>query len=149
MAQSAIPKIDFPPEALIPGASLESILGTDDLRKRPWRSPDYKKENRALVALAGALTDEPHTILQTLAETIRRPPSPTPPASVWSRRMGSGSIGRPSADCGDHIPAAEPRATLATYPKVLCSGLHRGQLGCCDGVLRVHSEFISGSRVVH
>jgi hypothetical protein len=40
------------------------------LRNRPWRHPDYKKENRALVTLAGALTDSPRTILQTLAETI-------------------------------------------------------------------------------
>src|SRR5438034_1643452 len=37
---------------------------------RSWRSPDYEKENRALVALVGALADSPCTILQTLAETI-------------------------------------------------------------------------------
>ncbi len=57
-------------EASIPGAPLEAILCTDELRKRPWRQPDYKKENRALVTLASALADSPRTILQTLAETI-------------------------------------------------------------------------------
>jgi PAS domain S-box-containing protein len=49
---------------------LESILCTEELRRRPSRSPDYEKENRALVALAHALADSPHTILQTLAATI-------------------------------------------------------------------------------
>ena len=50
--------------------SLESILCTDELRKRPSRAPDYQKENRALVALSDALADSPRTVLQTLAETI-------------------------------------------------------------------------------
>ena len=40
------------------------------MRHRPSRSPQYEIENRALVALAGALADSPRTILQTLAETI-------------------------------------------------------------------------------
>src|SRR5215471_4571818 len=59
-----------PLEDSIPKASLESILCTDELRRRPWRSPDYEKENRALVALASALADPQSNILQTLAETI-------------------------------------------------------------------------------
>src|SRR5580704_13490014 len=52
-------------------ASLESILCTEELRRRPSRPPDYEKENRALVALAAALVDSKSNILQTLAETIR------------------------------------------------------------------------------
>jgi PAS domain S-box-containing protein len=51
-------------------ASLESILCTEELRRRPSRRPDYEKENRALVALAHALADSPRTLLQTLADTI-------------------------------------------------------------------------------
>ena len=60
------------PEASIPDgvAYLESILCTDELRRRPWRAPDYATENRALVALKNALTESPRTILQTLADTI-------------------------------------------------------------------------------
>ena len=50
--------------------SRESILCTDELNLRPSRAPDYKTENRALVALAQALADSPQTILQTLADTI-------------------------------------------------------------------------------
>ena len=36
-------------------ASLESILCTEELRRRPSPPPDYKKENHALVALSGAI----------------------------------------------------------------------------------------------
>jgi PAS domain S-box-containing protein len=50
--------------------SLESILCTEELHRRPYRPPDHENENRALVALVSALADSPHTILQTLAETI-------------------------------------------------------------------------------
>jgi transcriptional regulator with GAF, ATPase, and Fis domain len=61
-----------PLEASIPegGASLESILCTEELRRRRWRSPDYAKENRALVSLATALNDSKSNILQKLADVI-------------------------------------------------------------------------------
>jgi PAS domain S-box-containing protein len=52
------------------GAPLESILCTEELRRRPSRPPDYEKENRALVALVSALADSPNTVLQALADTI-------------------------------------------------------------------------------
>jgi PAS domain S-box-containing protein len=52
------------------GASLESILCTEELLRRPSRPPDYEKENHALVRLVSALADSPSTIFQTLAETI-------------------------------------------------------------------------------
>jgi hypothetical protein len=66
-SRANIPLEDSIPEA---GASLESILCTEELRGRPSRPPDYEKENRALVALMSALADSPSTIFQTLAETI-------------------------------------------------------------------------------
>src|SRR5215470_15245992 len=52
------------------GASLESILCTEELQRRPSRLPDYEKENSSLVKLVSALADSPNTVLQTLAETI-------------------------------------------------------------------------------
>jgi len=58
---------DSIPEA---GASLESILCTEELQRRPSRPPDYEKENRALVPLMSALADSPSNIFQTLADTI-------------------------------------------------------------------------------
>ncbi len=72
MTESDTSKNDVPLEASLPegAVSLESILCTEELRRRPWRPPDFGRENRALVALASALADSPRTILQTLAETI-------------------------------------------------------------------------------
>lgn len=49
-------------------ASLESVVRTEEMLKRPSRPPDYEKENSALAALVTALADSPSTILQTLAD---------------------------------------------------------------------------------
>jgi PAS domain S-box-containing protein len=72
MIESATPKNGLSPEASIPhgAASLESILCTEELRRRAWRPPDHEKETSALVALVSTLADSPHTILQTLADKI-------------------------------------------------------------------------------
>jgi signal transduction histidine kinase len=72
MSQPANSKNETPLESSIPegGVPLESILRTEELRRRPSRAPDYEKENRALVVLTNALADLPSTIFQTLAETI-------------------------------------------------------------------------------
>jgi signal transduction histidine kinase len=55
---------------LVGAAPLESIVCTEELRRRPSRPPDYEKENRALGALVSALADSPQSILQTLAEKV-------------------------------------------------------------------------------
>ena len=72
MTESAQSKNNVPLETSIPdgAVSLESILRTEELHRRPWRPPDHGKENRALVALVSALADSPRTILQTLAEKV-------------------------------------------------------------------------------
>src|SRR5579863_4012745 len=62
---------DAAPDNSVPTASLESILCTEELQRRPSRPPDYEKENQALVKLVSALADSPSTIFQTLAESIR------------------------------------------------------------------------------
>jgi PAS domain S-box-containing protein len=69
---SAKSKNSVPLETAIPdgAVSLESILCTEELHRRPLRPPDHGKENRALVALVSALADSPRTILQTLAEKV-------------------------------------------------------------------------------
>ena len=58
---------ELPSDNLVP---LESVLCTEELHKRPARSPDYETENRALVSLAQELATSPQTILQTLADKI-------------------------------------------------------------------------------
>jgi hypothetical protein len=57
VTESAKSKNDVPLEtSILDGAvPLESILRTDELYRRPWRPPDYGKENTALVALVSAL----------------------------------------------------------------------------------------------
>ena len=70
MTQSPTSENSAPLDCSIPQASLESILCTEELQRRPSRRPDYEKENRALVALMAALADSPSSIFQTLAETI-------------------------------------------------------------------------------
>lgn len=70
MTQAVKSENDLSLEDSIPdsGVSLEAILCTDELHRRPSRPPDLEKENRTLVKLVSA--DSPSTILQTLAETI-------------------------------------------------------------------------------
>lgn len=72
MSSSSTSRANIPIEDSIAeaGASLESILCTTELQRRPSRPPDYEKEHRALVALMSALADSPSTIFETLAETI-------------------------------------------------------------------------------
>jgi PAS domain S-box-containing protein len=72
VTESAKSMNDLPVEASIPegAVSLDSILFTEELQRRPSRPPDYEKENRALVALMSTLTDSPNTVFQTLADTI-------------------------------------------------------------------------------
>jgi C4-dicarboxylate-specific signal transduction histidine kinase len=72
MTASSKSRNDSPLEASIPAgaAPLESILCTNELRRRPSRPPNYEEENRALVALVSALADTPGTVLQTLADRV-------------------------------------------------------------------------------
>jgi PAS domain S-box-containing protein len=69
-----VPSEDAPPPSSIPdgAASLESVLCTEELQQRPLRPPNHAIENAALVALASALAESRHTILDVLAETILR-----------------------------------------------------------------------------
>ena len=66
MTTSAEAKSDVPLEASIPvgAVPLETILRTEELRRRPWRAPDYKKENAALVALSRALAESQREMLR-------------------------------------------------------------------------------------
>ena len=75
MSQPAKPQGDFRTEASIRegAAPLESILRTEELRSRPWRAPDYEQENRALMALAGALADSKANIFHVNLFLARKP----------------------------------------------------------------------------
>lgn len=47
---------------------LESVLCTEELKRRPSRPPDYQSENQKLLALAEELTKCPGNVLQRLAD---------------------------------------------------------------------------------
>src|SRR5271169_3725833 len=50
-------------------ATLESVISTAELTRRPMRSPDYAAENRALIDLAREMVTSPEGILRKLTET--------------------------------------------------------------------------------
>jgi transcriptional regulator with GAF, ATPase, and Fis domain len=64
--------IDRPPSSVTPpdrpSAALEDIDIKAELMRRPYRSPDYEAENRALVQLAQAMAEHPSNILQSLVD---------------------------------------------------------------------------------
>jgi len=73
VTDSAYAECPLPLDNSIPddgAASLDSIVCTDELHKRPSREPEHQKENAALAALVVALADSPSTILQTLADKV-------------------------------------------------------------------------------
>ena len=113
--------IPFESSNQIAEAPLESIVCTQELRNRPSRSPEFEKENRAFVALASALADSPHTILQTLAETILdvTQSDSSGVSLLTTDDGGKGSIGRPSLAYGNRTSAAGPRAI--SVPAEKCS----------------------------
>src|SRR6516164_108874 len=49
--------------------TLDDVLITADLARRPARPPNYEAENRVLTDLAAAMADSPQMILQKLVET--------------------------------------------------------------------------------
>jgi GAF domain-containing protein len=110
--------------AQVSGVPLESVLATSELDLRPSRPPDYQVENRALVALGRALANSPHTILQTLTDTVlevlgsesagislvtedgRRFYWPAI-AGVWQPHIGGGTP-RDFSPCGDVLDRDAP-----------------------------------------
>jgi PAS domain S-box-containing protein len=67
-ATSGSPRIENP--STNGSVPLESILCTEELKRRIPRPSDYKKENIALVELAEALADSPQTVLQVLSDNL-------------------------------------------------------------------------------
>ena len=60
--------MDATKDALGASVPLESVLCTEELKRRPSRPPDYRGENQALLALAQELTNSPGNVLQKLVD---------------------------------------------------------------------------------
>src|SRR5687768_5490824 len=54
----------------VPGAPLESILCTDELKSRPSRPRIDERQETSIKHLVHGLSSSPQTVLQSLAETI-------------------------------------------------------------------------------
>jgi PAS domain S-box-containing protein len=55
----------------VPALAESEVIVTEELERRPARPPGHAAENRALVALANALTENPAALLQRLVEAAR------------------------------------------------------------------------------
>jgi hypothetical protein len=111
-AQNALAPVNSIPES---AASLESILCTEELQLRPSRPPDHGKENAALEALASALAESRHNILEMTRSCVS--PTRTHRGLAYLRRtarprtmQGNDSIGPPSRACGKSTWGAGRRA---------------------------------------
>ena len=68
---SAFGREVMPMDAFNPAVAsvpLESVLCTEELKRRPSRPPNYRAENQALLALAQELTNSPGSVLQKLVD---------------------------------------------------------------------------------
>jgi hypothetical protein len=116
-------------------APLEAVIITSALRARPYRGPDYKAENAALVALMGGLASDPDGVLSLLTHKVMElthahsagisiaEPSPLDPAGspdgpgavfrwraiagAWARYQG-GTLPRHTSPCGTVLARGEP-----------------------------------------
>ena len=93
-------------------ASLDDVLITADLARRPTRSPDYAAEGRALTALAEAMADSPQTILQKLVETaLNLCRADSAGISIFEAGGAAGVFrwhaiaGQFASNIGSHVPA--------------------------------------------
>ena len=108
------PPIATPDEAA-PVPTLQSMLSTAELSRRPSRPPDHAAENRAMVALARELATSPEGILQKLAETaLALCGAHSAGLTFWRRATESGiSTGAPSPGPGLLISTEERHASSA------------------------------------
>ena len=119
---------------------VESILRTEELRRRPSRPPDYEKENRALVALAEASANSPQTVLQVLAETILEVCSAgSAGISLLSTDDGGrGSTGRRLQEVG-RLTSVEARLAISDPVETCSTGTVRSYSRMSNGAIHTFS----------
>lgn len=128
-----------------------NVIITDELDRRPSRSPDYEAENRALSALADAISTDPATVLQQLAEwTMKLTSSDSAGISLpepggehgifrWAAIAGAlspnrnGTIPRKSSPCGEVI--AREAVVLVKHPERAFPALLQAKPGIAEGLL--------------
>ena len=84
--------------------SLDEVLITDELARRPARPPDYESENEALGALAQAMTETPGRILQKLVDTVLKLCHADSAGISIVERGGAAGVFRWRAVAGSYAP---------------------------------------------
>ena len=128
-----------------------NVIITGELDRRPSRSPDYEAENRALSALAEAISTDPGTVLQQLVEwTMKLTSSDSAGISLlepggehgifrWAAIAGAlspnrnGTIARESSPCGEVI--AREAVVLVKHPERAFPALLQAEPGIAEGLL--------------
>lgn len=92
-------------------ASLEDVLTTDELDRRPTRPPEIEAENRAISLLIEAVTEAPGKLLQNVADAaLGLCRADSAGISVWEPGKGAGVIrweaiaGELASKVGDTMP---------------------------------------------
>jgi signal transduction histidine kinase/CheY-like chemotaxis protein len=95
-----------------PVSSLDPVIATPDLTRRPSRAPDYRAENLALVSLARHLSASSTDILQKLVETARELCGADSAGVSLVEEHEGGTVFRWSAIAGqfaEHVRGTTPR----------------------------------------
>jgi len=98
-------------------ATLDDVIITSELLTRPTRTPDFAAENRALCALATAMSQSPETVFQELVDAARD-------------LCGAGSAGISIRDADDGSDVFRWRATSGEYAQYLGATLPRAFSPC-------------------
>ncbi|HEY1187659.1 MAG TPA: PAS domain-containing protein, partial [Gemmata sp.] len=89
-----------------PAATVDEVLITAELDRRPARAPDHAAENRALVALAAVMAESPKRVFQKLADTaLELCRAGSAGVSVWEPG-GPDDVFRWRAVAGEYAPHA-------------------------------------------
>ena len=137
------------------GGALESdgggVIITDELDRRPSRSPDYAAENRALNTLAEAMSIDPDTVLQHLVELAMElthsesagisllEPGGDEQVFRWVATTGAwssyrdGTIPADASPCGEVI--ARDTVLLMKTPERAFPALQEADAGISEGLL--------------
>ena len=130
---------------------VSNVIITGELDRRPSRAPDYEAENRALAALAEAMSTDPGTVLQQLAEWAMDlthsdsagisllEPGGEQDSFRWAATAGAwapyrnGTMPREASPCGEVI--AREAVLLMRNPERSFPALLQAEPGISEGLL--------------
>jgi PAS domain S-box-containing protein len=128
-------------------ASLDEVLITHELARRPARAPDHRAENRALTLLSRELVTHPHGVLQRLAELALQLCRAGSAGVSVLERGDHGDVFRWHALAGAHAAAAG--ATVARADSPCGVVVERNTTLLFDGPARHFASLRFGGPAIH